>query len=317
MRQLEADLQQARSRQAQVQAELAEYVQRRDVLRTRIASVREGRERLISLLRSGADVAPVPEVLDAGSAEARAFARAEALGQISNATREEIELLVELRVAAAELAAELDAALEVVRALATSVDELVADARGEFMNLLEGLLSGDPGAVARDFLEDALARRTREMLAALDWPSSELVEHLIGTRAGGESDLDALAAALRETLRGDEDVALSSSVQLAIVDFTEAVSALDVADHVTARTAQVTVRIRHTWIGDLRIWIEHGAFTQVLHDRTGGDTDDLVGSWTVQLPAGHDGHGRWRLHVADQANQDIGTLLGWDLALTP
>lgn len=37
----------------------------------------------------------------------------------------------------------------------------------------------------------------------------------------------------------------------------------------------------------------------------------------VTLPAGFDTRGAWRLRVADQAAEDEGRLLGWDLTLRP
>jgi hypothetical protein len=315
MQQLERDLAQARDRQRQVQAELADHRDRRAVLQARLAPLRAARERLIALYRDGVPLRPLPEVLDAGSPEALAFSRADALGRIAAATRAEIELLVEIRNAAAELQAQLDAALGTIRALASSVDALVAEARDRFMELLEALTSGDPDAVARDWLDEAIAARTRAMLDALDWPARELIDHLIATRPGDEVDLDQLARDLLDQLLAGEAHAFTSTVALALLDHTEAVSAIAVPAGVGATTAEITVRIEHSYIGDLQIRVQHAGFQRTLHDRLGGGADDLFATYVVELPAGLATAGTWRLLVADRADGDQGRLLGWDLVL--
>jgi hypothetical protein len=317
IQQLERDRARAQEALRQGQLQLAQYVDRRNVLREKIVPLREGRARLVDLLRHGVSAGELPSVLTAGSPEARAYTRADVLSRIAEATRGEIALLVEIRNAAAELSGQLDTALATVRALATDVDNLVADARGDFMDAIEALLSGDADALARDWLDDALAARTRDMLSGLDWPARELVDHLIATRGEGEVDLDALARSLLDKLGGATDVIVGSTVQVRVLDNTDAVSTIDVPTTVAARAATVAVRIQHTWIGDLRVSLEHGGRTFVLHDRTGGSADDLMTTFDVALPDGFDTRGAWKLHVADQAAQDEGRLLGWDLTLRP
>ena len=315
MQRLERDLGSARSEQTRIRDDIARFEGRRDSLRADLVPLRESKERLIALFRQGVDPRDVPEALEPGSPEAAAFSRADVLARIAEATRAEINVLVEIRNAAAELAGALDEALVTVRALATSVDGLVEDARGQFMDMIEALVSGDPDALARDWLDEALAAKTRELLAALDWPARELVEHLLATRAGDEVDLDALARDLLDKLLEDTSIRLSSAVALSILDNTEAVSVLEVRDDTEPVAVDVTVRIEHTFIGDLRIWLEHDGLELVIHDHTGGDDDDLTATASFELPAGTSGTGPWRLHVADNAAQDTGRLLGWDLVL--
>lgn len=317
IQQLERDRARAQEALRRGQEQLARYTERRNVLREKIAPLREGRTRLVALLRNGVDPGTLPAVLTAGSREARAYTRADAITRISLATHAEIELLVEIRNAAAELAGQLDTALATVRALATDVDELVAAARGDFMDAIEALLSGDADALARDWLDDALAARTRDMLGDLDWPARELVDHLIAARPGDEADLDALARSLLDKLGGATEVTVRSTVQLRVLDHTDAVSTIDVPAAIAARAATVSVRIEHTWIGDLRVSLEHAGRTFVLHDRTGGSTDNLMATFDVTLPASLDSRGAWRLHVADEEAIDEGRLLGWDLTLRP
>jgi len=317
MQQLERDRAAAQEQLRRGQEQHARYTERRNVLREKIVPLRESRTRLVGLLRNGLPAGPLPAVLTAGSPEARAYNRAEVLRHLSEATRSEIELLVEIRNAAAELAGQLDTALATVRALATDVDQLVEDARGDFMDAIEAVLSGDADALARDWLDEALAARTRDMLSGLDWPARELVDHLIANRATGEVDLDALARSLLDKLHGATDVTVRSAVVLSVLDNTDAVSTVNVGTSIAARAATVAVRIEHTWIGDLRVSLEHGGRSFVLHDRTGGSADDLMATFDVALPAGLDARGAWRLHVADQAALDEGRLLGWELTLRP
>ena len=316
MQSLERDLAAARATQRQIQEDIARYEARRDALRAELVPLRASKDRLIALFQSGLDGQPVPDVLPAGSPEATAFARAEVLAEISGATREEIAILVDIRNAAVELAAALDDALDTVRALATSVDELVEEARGQFMDMIEALLAGDADALARDWLDQALADATRDMLAGLDWPVREFVQHLIDNRGEGEVDLDALAQQLIEKLLAVDQRFAASAVAVSILDGTVAVSPIDLDESFEASRVEVSVDIEHSYIGDLRIWLEHGGQEIVLHDRTGGADDGLRVTWTIELPAGYQAGGTWRLHVADEANDDQGQLRGWDLLLT-
>lgn len=101
----------------------------------------------------------------------------------------------------------------------------------------------------------------------------------------------------------------------------------------TIRINEINVRvdIAHTYIGDLKVsLISPAGTTVVLHNRTGGSTDNIV-TWydTETTPAeslaafnGQDSFGTWTLKVEDLASGDSGTLNGWALevcgeALTP
>jgi serine protease len=104
---------------------------------------------------------------------------------------------------------------------------------------------------------------------------------------------------------------------LRVLDNTAATSTLEFPAGLVARTGELSVDIRHTWIGDLRVTLEHGPHSVVMHDRTGGSDDDLVETWGLSVPEGYDVSGPWRLKVADQATQDEGQLLGWSLTFRP
>lgn len=86
----------------------------------------------------------------------------------------------------------------------------------------------------------------------------------------------------------------------------------------------VSLDIEHGYIGDLRVTLvtPQGA-TAVMHDRNGGNQQDLVRTWSsVDNPGlaalrGSPVNGDWRLRVQDLAPADTGRLRGWSLAVTP
>jgi len=87
---------------------------------------------------------------------------------------------------------------------------------------------------------------------------------------------------------------------------------------------QVPVNITHTYIGDLDIVLKSPQGTGVvLHNRSGGSAEDIVGTYGVDLaPAeplsafvGEPAAGTWELSVTDNADVDTGTLNGWSLDL--
>ncbi|MFN8548705.1 MAG: proprotein convertase P-domain-containing protein [Candidatus Eisenbacteria bacterium] len=84
----------------------------------------------------------------------------------------------------------------------------------------------------------------------------------------------------------------------------------------------VDINITHTYIGDLKVTLKSPAGTSViLHNRTGGSADNLVGNYPGTLtPAqplsaflGQAIDGTWQLNVADLANIDTGTLNSWGI----
>ena len=102
-------------------------------------------------------------------------------------------------------------------------------------------------------------------------------------------------------------------------------SVIDVAATGTLSDLSVDVAIQHTWVGELLvILISPAAGTLVvLHDRSGGNDDDILGNWPATLGVdgpgaltdfrGEDIHGPWTLVVADFMGGDVGTLDAWGL----
>ena len=84
----------------------------------------------------------------------------------------------------------------------------------------------------------------------------------------------------------------------------------------------VSLDIKHTYIGDLRVDLVAPSGQQVrLHDQTGRSTSDLNRSYdVVSTPAlndfiGESTGGNWQLRVRDLAAQDVGTLVSWSITL--
>ena len=92
------------------------------------------------------------------------------------------------------------------------------------------------------------------------------------------------------------------------------VSVIRVPDALTADRVSVSVEIAHTWRGDLRVELVHGARSVTLHDRAGGSADDLRQTYTLEDFAGADATGEWTLRVSDHARADTGTVERWSLA---
>ena len=85
-----------------------------------------------------------------------------------------------------------------------------------------------------------------------------------------------------------------------------------VSGNASAQTA-VYVNITHTWIGDLIVTLVAPDGTPyVLHNRTGGSTDNIDATYTVDLSS-EAKNGTWILRVSDNASLDTGTLNRWSI----
>ena len=77
--------------------------------------------------------------------------------------------------------------------------------------------------------------------------------------------------------------------------------------------AQVTVDIEHTAIADLKVeLIAPDGTSYVLHNRTGGSTDDIHATYTVNL-SNESLNGTWRLRVGDYDWFDTGYIDSWSV----
>lgn len=112
----------------------------------------------------------------------------------------------------------------------------------------------------------------------------------------------------------------SASVQIPDRDSTGVVRTLDLPTGRTIRDIAVSVDITHPWIGDLQVTLTPPGGPPIrLHDRAGGDADNLVRTWRsqdvpgLQALRGRDAGGTWKLQAADLAMQDVGKLNRWKI----
>ncbi|HRC54795.1 MAG TPA: S8 family serine peptidase [Kofleriaceae bacterium] len=94
-------------------------------------------------------------------------------------------------------------------------------------------------------------------------------------------------------------------------------STLSVAENLSIGALTAEVHINHTFIGDLTVTLV-GPNNQsvLLHNRTGGGTDNINQTYTVTAFAGQSTQGDWKLVAADRASLDAGTLVSWTLRAT-
>ncbi len=84
----------------------------------------------------------------------------------------------------------------------------------------------------------------------------------------------------------------------------------------TFSTAKVTVDIRHTYKGDLRVELLAPSGEHVtLFDRTGGGDNNIAATFPVKFVKPTVGAGTWRLVVSDHAGLDNGSIDKWSLVV--
>jgi serine protease len=92
------------------------------------------------------------------------------------------------------------------------------------------------------------------------------------------------------------------------------VSPINVSRTGDSGTVSVSIGIIHTYIGDLKIQlVSPTGQTVVLHNNTGGGTDNLTQTYTANM-AGVESSGIWTLKAVDNANQDSGYIDTWSLS---
>ena len=94
-------------------------------------------------------------------------------------------------------------------------------------------------------------------------------------------------------------------------------STINIADDLTIFGSNVYVDISHTWIGDLTVTLTSpSGTTGILHNKTGGSTQNLVQTFSTSAFNGESTAGDWTLNVADHADADTGTLNNWSITIS-
>lgn len=117
---------------------------------------------------------------------------------------------------------------------------------------------------------------------------------------------------------GVEPQELTSAPSLAIEDMRRSTDTITILvdGGGAVGTVAVMVSIRHTYVGDLLIVLEHDGQTAELQRFSGGsaDTSRLSRTFGTSTFNGHAATGDWKLIVEDHANVDEGTLDRWSLS---
>jgi serine protease len=94
-------------------------------------------------------------------------------------------------------------------------------------------------------------------------------------------------------------------------------SSVTVAESFPISTLTAEVHITHTWIGDLTVeLIGPGGQAVMLHNQSGGSTDDIHQTYTINNFNGQSAGGQWTLRVRDVLGGLVGTLDTWTLRAT-
>ncbi len=203
LRQLDASLSAARSDADRLRADIADYVARRDAMRHELASLEATRDRLLEELRSPTP-ASLPEIVTAHPDLVALATRIETLEEIESTSLSQVEILTAMRDAALRVSRPLDAALRSAQALAQTAARLAEASREETYEVLKMLLSGEPEARARRWLDQRLAQETKNMLRALGLPPFGFVAHLLAGESITGRDRDELERALLTRISGSE-----------------------------------------------------------------------------------------------------------------
>lgn len=179
---LNSQLVTAQQQRDQVASEIANYRSRRDAIAAQLAPVEQTYADLKGLLASN-NYPPIAAPADVNKAkwgETRLQrGRITTLGKVLDNCTTQITLLQKLLALVSAANDEVNAALTTVKALAEAADQEAERSTELFQSLLKIALSGDPNAAASEWLQDALAAKTRQALAALDWPAQAFVDALL------------------------------------------------------------------------------------------------------------------------------------------
>lgn len=99
-------------------------------------------------------------------------------------------------------------------------------------------------------------------------------------------------------------------------------STIAIAQSGTVAELKVSVDIKHSYIGDLRVVLTSPAGrSTVLHPQLGGSADNLITTYSSAVPGilddmvGQPIMGVWTLNVSDRARVDVGKLRKWSIEL--
>jgi aminopeptidase YwaD len=115
-----------------------------------------------------------------------------------------------------------------------------------------------------------------------------------------------------------QTVSASATPNLAIRDNTTITSTVSIPSAFTVGQVALNLDILHTYQGDLIVSLRSPAgTTSIVHNGTGGGTDNIIRTYTLTDFKNQQGQGTWTLTVQDKASGDTGTLRAWGITLSP
>ncbi len=209
------------------------------------------------------------------------------------------------------------------------------DAAGKYTNDFGGTSSACPGAagVAALVLAKNPALRWDEVKELFKESCDRIDESNGNYDAGGHSESYGYGRLNAATAVGaavppaaNYRVTHKMEKEVPVQDFQTASIELEVPEDGAPTEVRVHVGIEHTYIGDLTVQLfppekGDGIESIVLHNRTGGGTNDLTRSYdaltTPELAAlkNRDPQGTWKLVVEDSAGQDTGKIKSFSVEL--
>jgi hypothetical protein len=169
------------------------------------------------------------------------------------------------------------------------------------------------GYISKRYIHDYASVRTTNK------PAPPVVPEVCGDGLDNDHDgafdcQDATCASTEECLpegvlafEGQGDVAIPDNTPSGVL------STASVSTSGAITELVVEVNIKHTFRSDLRVELRHGGQAVLLHNRTGGGADDVIGSATITAFNGKQLAGDWQLFVSDNSAKDVGIINSWRL----
>ena len=123
----------------------------------------------------------------------------------------------------------------------------------------------------------------------------------------------------REDVVGEGEVKNFSNINTVNIpdnDEKGAYSAITISEEMVVGELEVTIKIDHTWIGDLQVILEKDGVEVILHNQTGGSADGIEKTYKVKEFTGANLRGEWKLKVLDSAEYDTGSIMSWSISNT-
>jgi len=157
----------------------------------------------------------------------------------------------------------------------------------------------------------------RDMLIAVRKRVGDSTFGVSGVRENCYSPTGTLCGAEEEEPGTTDEKRFEVKPNLSIPDADEAgvTSTVEVPDDAFAARVTLELDITHTYVGDLRISLEHDGIETVVWDNAGSYGSGIVESFTLDDFAGKQVKGLWTLKVRDTWQADAGVLNKWALVL--